>query len=162
MKKLIAAVAGCAVLTGCATAPDRVTASYVSPEQYADYNCRQIREEMVEISNQVTGIADAEGADRRRDAVALTVGLLVFWPALAFMAEGDHKEELAGLKGQYEALKQASIRKDCASLNDEIAADQARAQAAQVSQVTPAPAEADPKCGSVPQPDGSVKLVRCR
>jgi hypothetical protein len=162
MKKLIASVAGCAVLAGCATAPDKVTASYVSPEQYADFSCRQIREEMIDISQQVGGIADAQGADRRRDAVALTVGLVVFWPALAFMTEGDHKQELAGMKGQYEALKQAAIRKDCASLNDELAKDQARAQALQAQQAARAAADAKPpRCGTVPQPDGSVKLVPC-
>ena len=162
MKKLIAAVSGCAILAGCATAPDRVQASYVSPEQYGYYSCRQIREEMVDVSRQVAGIADAQGADRRRDAVALTVGLVVFWPALIFMAEGDHKSELAQLKGQYDALKEAAIRKDCASLNDEIATDQARAQVAQAQPTPQRPAMAPPKeCGAIKQPDGTAKIVPC-
>jgi hypothetical protein len=166
MKKLIVAVSAAAIVAGCATAPDNVTAAYVSPEQYADYSCRQIREEMIEVSQQVRGMADAEGADRRRDAVALTVGLVVFWPALAFMAEGDHKDELAGLKGDYEALKHEAIRKDCASLEDEMAADQARAQQqAQVAAASTAPAlpvdATRPRCGTVAQPDGSLKIVPC-
>lgn len=54
------------------------------------------------------------------------VGLVLFWPALFFLAEGDKKEELANLKGQYDALDQAAIQKRCSALTDEIASDQAR------------------------------------
>jgi hypothetical protein len=167
MKKLIVAVSAAALVAGCATAPDQVTASYVAPDQYADFSCRQIREEMIDVSQQVRGEADAQGADRRRDAVALTVGILVFWPALAFMAEGDHKSELAEEKGEYEALKREAIRKNCSALEDEMAADQAHAQqiqqvAAQQAPAPPPPAEPVRRCGdTVKQPDGSLKLVTC-
>jgi hypothetical protein len=41
------------------------------------------------------------------------VGLVVFWPALFFLAGDDQKEALARLKGEYEALQAAAIRKDC-------------------------------------------------
>ena len=49
------------------------------------------------------------------DAVAMGVGLVLFWPALFFI-EGDGTEaaEYARLKGQYNALQQASIEKQCA------------------------------------------------
>ncbi|MEA3643102.1 MAG: hypothetical protein VBE63_24640 [Lamprobacter sp.] len=42
------------------------------------------------------------------------VGLVLFWPALFFLAGDDQKEELSRLKGEYEALQQAAIRQDCA------------------------------------------------
>jgi hypothetical protein len=166
MKKLLAAVSGCAILAGCASAPNQITAEYVSPEQYTDYSCRQIREEMQDVSMQVRSMAAAQSGDRRRDEVAWGVGLVLFWPALAFLAEGDHKDELAGLKGQYDALKEASIRKDCASLNDEMEADRTAAQqrAANNPPAVPAdaqPAAAAPRCGTVPQRDGTLKLVAC-
>lgn len=38
------------------------------------------------------------------------VGLVLFWPALFFLAGDDQKEELARLKGEYEALEKASIQ----------------------------------------------------
>ncbi|WP_200241917.1 hypothetical protein [Lamprobacter modestohalophilus] len=41
------------------------------------------------------------------------VGLVLFWPALFFLAGGDKKDELARLKGEYDALEQAAIQKDC-------------------------------------------------
>lgn len=56
------------------------------------------------------------GAQKKQadtDAVAMGVGLVLFWPALFFLAGDDQKEELARLKGEYEALQQAAIQKDC-------------------------------------------------
>jgi len=41
------------------------------------------------------------------------VGLVLFWPALFFLAGSDKKDELARLKGEYDALEQAAIQKDC-------------------------------------------------
>lgn len=48
------------------------------------------------------------------------VCLVLFWPALFFMMGDDQEEELASLKGQYDALEQAAIQKDC-DVADEIA-----------------------------------------
>lgn len=41
------------------------------------------------------------------------VGLILFWPALFFLANKDQRVELATLKGQYEALEEAAVRKNC-------------------------------------------------
>ena len=43
-----------------------------------------------------------------------TVGVVIFWPALFFI-DGDNQKtaELARLKGEMEALEQASIQKNC-------------------------------------------------
>ena len=54
------------------------------------------------------------------DAVAIGVGVVVFWPvAIAVveqkLIEGDGPEavELARLKGEYEALEKVAIEKNC-------------------------------------------------
>lgn len=60
--------------------------------------------------NEVTGIQQSEASG---DAVALGVGLVLFWPALFFMIGDDKEEELARLKGEYEALETAAIEKEC-------------------------------------------------
>jgi hypothetical protein len=39
--------------------------------------------------------------------------LVLFWPALFFIAGSDNAEELGRLKGEYEALQQAAIAKKC-------------------------------------------------
>jgi hypothetical protein len=120
MRKLILAVSCGAVLlqTACATAPDRVQASYVSPFQYSNLSCDQVREELMRVSDRVRVVTGQQNQDHTRDAVAMTVGLVVFWPALFFMSGKAHQEELASLKGQYDALDHAAIEKSCSVVQE--------------------------------------------
>ena len=63
----------------------------------------------------VTAIAaGAQDKQRTNDAIATTVGVVVFWPALFFIG-GDKQTaaELARLKGEMDAIEQTSIRKNC-------------------------------------------------
>ncbi len=68
----------------------------------------------------VGGCEDAQTAGTQdstatKDAVVMTVGLVVFWPSLFFLSGGDgaNAAELARLKGSMDALEQAGIRKNC-------------------------------------------------
>lgn len=99
---------------GCATRSDNISGTYVSPIRYQNYNCDQINEEMDRLGHKVAEIAGAQDATATKDAVAMTVGVIVFWPALFFLAGGDKKEELARLKGEYDALESAAIQNQCA------------------------------------------------
>jgi len=48
------------------------------------------------------------------DAVAFTVGMVVFWPALFLMhGDGADAAQVANLKGQMQALEVASTQKGC-------------------------------------------------
>jgi hypothetical protein len=48
------------------------------------------------------------------DKVAIGVGLILFWPALFFLhGNAETTADVARLKGQMDALEQASIRKKC-------------------------------------------------
>jgi hypothetical protein len=116
---LVGVIAAQAV--ACATAPDKVSASYVSPLQYQGYDCDQIRQEMLRVSAKVREVSGAQAKSAKNDAIAVGVGVVLFWPALFFLASGDQKEELARLKGEYDALNQAAIQKKC-SVADEVAA----------------------------------------
>ena len=114
MKKIIAVVLSAAMLTACATAPDKIQGAYVSPMQYSGYDCDQIRSELLRVSSRVREVAGAQKAKADSDAIAMGVGLFLFWPALFFLANGsDRQEELARLKGDYDALEQAAIQKKC-------------------------------------------------
>ncbi len=56
----------------------------------------------------------AQKQQATNDAVAMGVGLVLFWSALFCLAGGnDRKEELSRLKGEYDALEQAAIQKSC-------------------------------------------------
>lgn len=114
--KTKAIVAACAALSlaACATAPDKISASYVSPLQYQSYDCGQIRMELIRIGQRVDQVTGQQRREATSDAWAMGVGLVLFWPALFFLAGGnDKKEELGRLKGEYDALQSAAVQKQC-------------------------------------------------
>lgn len=112
--KAIVAVGAALSLTACATSPDKISASYVSPLQYQSYDCGQIQGELVRISQRVDEVTGQQRKQASNDALAMGVGLVLFWPALFFLAGGnDKKEELGRLKGEYDALQAASVQKQC-------------------------------------------------
>ena len=104
---------GVLVLTGCATSPEKVKATYVSPAQYANYDCVQVREEMIRVFQRANTMTSMQRSKSNKDALAVGVSLALFWPAAFAVAGGDVKDELASLKGQYVALTEASKAKNC-------------------------------------------------
>ncbi len=108
----------------CASSPDSINATYISPLQYGSYDCDQIRQEMVRVSAHVREVAGQQKRKHDNDQIATGVGIVLFWPALFFLAGGDKKEELGRLKGEYDALNEAAIQKKCAVV-EEIKAQQA-------------------------------------
>ena len=84
---------------------------------------------MVRVGRKVQEVAGAQSKEATGDAVAVTVGLVVFWPALFFLMGGSDKgEELARLKGESEALEQAAIQKHCSALVEQIERERAQAK----------------------------------
>jgi hypothetical protein len=110
---IVGACAAALFLSACATSAGNVHASYVSPDRYQDYSCDAIHAQLKEVADKVQLIAAREDRDHKRDVVAVTVGAIVFWPALFMLAGGSHASELADLKGQYEALSDEATRKHC-------------------------------------------------
>ena len=100
-------------VVGCSSSPDKIGASYVSPLQYQHYKCDQIKTEILKVNSRVIEVSGAQQSKATQDAVATGVGLVLFWPALFFLATEDHENELARLKGEYEALETAAIEKKC-------------------------------------------------
>jgi outer membrane lipoprotein-sorting protein len=101
-------------LSGCASSSDKIAASYVSPVLYENLSCRQIAEEATRVASRAREAAGAQDSQANKDAVLVGVTAVVFWPA-AFFVGGDGKNatELARLKGEMDALEQASIHKNC-------------------------------------------------
>lgn len=113
MKKTIMVALSAASLIGaCATAPENITAQYVSPVVYRGLTCAQIEQELIGIGDRVSVLTGAQRrrADQDKWAVA---GSLILWPSLFFLMRGDHADELGRLKGQYEALHLVAQEKSC-------------------------------------------------
>ena len=107
MRALISTIVAVS-LVGCATRADEIEAAYVSPLQYESFTCKQIGLEIGRVSTRVHEVTGQQEDTADKDAVVMGVGLILFWPALFFLAGGDHEEELARLKGEYDACQRRS------------------------------------------------------
>lgn len=114
MKRLTASVLILTMLTGCATASRDIAASYHSPLAYQSYDCTQIGAEQQRISARVQQLGGRLDQAATNDKLIMAATLLVFWPA-AFALGGtkEQEAEFATLKGQFDAIQQASIEKKC-------------------------------------------------
>ena len=121
MRALISTIVAVS-LVGCATRADEIEAAYVSPLQYESFTCKQIGLEIGRVSTRVHEVTGQQEDTADKDAVVMGVGLILFWPALFFLAGGDHEEKLARLKGEYDALESAAIQSDC-DIADDLADD---------------------------------------
>ena len=103
------------LLFGCATQPKDLPTTYVSPLQYQSYSCEQIAMEMNRVSRKVNELRGELKGEADADSAQMAIGLIIFWPALFFLEGGDGAgaAEYSRLKGEFEALEQASIQKSC-------------------------------------------------
>ena len=114
MKKIFTIIIAGVALSGCATSPENITAAYVSPMQYSGYSCPQLREEASRVSGRAAQATGAQSSKASGDAVAMGVGLVLFWPSLFFIkGDGATAAEVGRLKGEMDAIEQASVRKNC-------------------------------------------------
>ena len=104
----------CMLLAGCASSSEAIKASYVSPLQYQGLTCTQIGAEMERVSRRASEVSGVQDSQRSSDQWATAGAIILFWPA-AFLVKGDGNTaaELARLKGEFEALEQAGIQKNC-------------------------------------------------
>jgi hypothetical protein len=117
-------------LAGCASKSSEIAPSYISPVMYQSYSCQQIAEEAQNVAAHAAEVSGAQDQKRTNDQIATGVAIVVFWPAAFFVGgDGQAAAELARLKGQMEALEQASVQKNCGI--------QFRQQASQAPQQAP-------------------------
>ncbi|MFK5978885.1 MAG: hypothetical protein QM488_08375 [Rhizobiaceae bacterium] len=101
-------------LSACATKPEDIKASYVSPLAYESYECDQLSAEAERVSGHAADIAGVQRKKAKGDAVATGVALILFWPALFFVkGNGATESEVARLKGEMEAIERVAIQKRC-------------------------------------------------
>jgi hypothetical protein len=112
--KPLAALACVAQVAACASSPDSVSARYVSPNMYQNWSCEQLWDERMRLTKEVDRVSGLQRENAGADAALMTVGLIVFWPALiGLAATKDRKDELGRLKGEYEAVDLSMRSKQC-------------------------------------------------
>lgn len=114
MRMISTALISTLLLAGCASKSSDVTASYVTPLQYQHFTCEQIGSEATRVSSRVAELSGVQDNKATNDAIVTGVAIVVFWPA-AFLVNGDGQTaaELGRLKGEFQALEQASVQKSC-------------------------------------------------
>lgn len=115
LKTSLLAIAAAFVLGACAPTPHNVKPSYEPQAVYDNLSCNQIASEAISASNKAHDKAGIERRHRNQDKAIVATGLIVFWPAL-FFTHGHNTqsaEDLAQLKGEMEALENASAKKGC-------------------------------------------------
>ena len=103
-----------ACLTGCATDTTQIQASYVSPYEYEEYTCTGLRGEAARITRRAREIGARIDETASSDAAAVAVGVIL--PTSLLFIEGNNPADArryAELKGQMNAIEEASIRKGC-------------------------------------------------
>lgn len=81
---------------------------------YMDFSCSEISHEAQRLSQRAALAAGEQDRKSTNDAVATGVAVVLFWPA-AFLIKGDGaaSTEVARLKGEMDAIEQASHMKRC-------------------------------------------------
>ena len=103
-------------LAACSKGSREIVPTYVSPAQYSNYECDQIRQEMVRINGIANQMAGKLDDNKETDDAVTAAGIILFWPALFFLGgTSDEEAEFARLRGEYNALEQAAIQKKCSS-----------------------------------------------
>jgi hypothetical protein len=113
---LSAFVFASSALSGCATSSQDVAATYVSPTMYGNLSCDQLNQEAQRIQARVVQLGGRLDEAAQNDKVLTGVGLILFWPALFALGGTKQTEaEYARLRGEYDAVQQASVQKNCAN-----------------------------------------------
>jgi len=116
MKRSIASAVVVA-LAGCATASKDIAPSYVSPMQYQNYTCEQIAAEGARIQSRVAQLGGRLDEASQNDKAITAAGIILFWPALFFLGGTKQQEaEYAKLTGEYQALQQTAVQRNCPGL----------------------------------------------
>lgn len=122
MKLAVVSITGAmAVAAGCAPQPGNVQPEYTSAALYETLSCQQLYVEALNVSNNAHDAVNLQRRHRTQDTVAVAAGALVFWPALFFVHGSDaNTARLAHLRGEMEAIEQASRVKNCGFVFDRV------------------------------------------
>ena len=114
IKQSIALAVAAVLLTGCATNPNDIAPSYVSPVLYNNLTCEQLAGEAARVSSAAATASGAQKNQAGKDAAMVGIGLVLFWPSLFFIG-GDKQSaaEVARLKGEMNAIEAANLQKQC-------------------------------------------------
>lgn len=111
----IAGITGFVMLSACATPPEDIIASDVSPLRFAKFECDELAALHGQKEARLNDLHGKLKEEAKTDETQAAVGLILFWPALLFLEGEDSAEtdEYARLKGEIRAINAAGLKNDC-------------------------------------------------
>ena len=102
------------LLSSCASHPNEIKTEYVSPFKYEDYGCDKIGSELARISKSIIELYRSLEAEAVADERQLAAGMIFLLPLL-WLEGGDGVDaaEYSHLKGEFTALKDVALEKQC-------------------------------------------------
>jgi hypothetical protein len=108
LKQVLMAVASIAIVTGCASRPESIAASYVSHEKYIAGDCARLATQISDARAELTKVSEMQNSKANGDAFG------VFLLGIPFSKlSGDHAGDVAKWKGEIEAIETAQIKNQC-------------------------------------------------
>jgi hypothetical protein len=104
-----AALLALAFLSACAKSPESIAPSYISSKQYMSWTCGDLALESMRVG-QALGKASQQQENARTNDI---VGVLLIGIPVSSLSGDNIAPEVARLKGESEAIRQATITKRC-------------------------------------------------
>ena len=115
MNQTIAGIFALALLAGCASQPEDVVSTYVTPSKYDSHDCKKLETQYDEIDANWTRLWETQKKKADSDVVWFVAGGLIGLGINSAINE-DVEDELAEVKGEREAVVQAALDKDCSAV----------------------------------------------
>ena len=115
MKKVVAPLLVVSMLFGCATPPHELMAKRVSSIHYEDKSCKQLELEHSELVERRDYLHKELQELASNDAMQMTFGILLLWPALFLLEGGDGPmaDEYTEVKGKISTIETVSNNNSC-------------------------------------------------
>lgn len=115
---LIGAALAALFMGACATDPEDLGTTRISPIMYRHMDCDQLAMEGSRVARRETILFNSLEKTANTDAWQLGVGIVLLWPVLFGLEGGDGAEaaEYSLLKGERDAIEQAAILQKCPPL----------------------------------------------
>jgi hypothetical protein len=102
--------------SGCATRSEDMAATYVSPPNYKQLNCRQLADAAALISERAFNLrGERDDSKHTWEIVPPSGAPVVLWPTAFMTNDPVRMAEYTTLKGEFESILQMSVRKGCST-----------------------------------------------
>lgn len=105
-------------VVGCSSAKkaSEVAPAYIPSSNYSGKTCDQLIADAESVRRATPGLEAAVDAHRSQQTTVEVVTWVLFWPAAFALDKGEKQSaDLAQVKGELEAIRQAMVQKRCGS-----------------------------------------------